>query len=143
VFSGDIGGTYDWIARLAKAADWADNTSGLPQLSMGQKSRNYYTYTYASSADISNISTEPTTDNGAKFELTQDMIQQGLNSATHEYSLQLTQGNIPGGVRSFLVGVGSCWYQIQFDNQASPGTGIPKTDTDILTFKFKVSWGRV
>ena len=143
VFSGDIGGTYDWIARLANVVYWALNVNGYPQLSMGQNSKNYYTYTYASSADISNISTQPTTNYNAKFMITQDMIQQGLNSATHYYSLGLTQGNIPGGVRSFVVGVGSCWYQIQFDNQASPGTGIPKTDTDILTFKFKVSWGRV
>jgi hypothetical protein len=43
-------------------------------------------------------------------------------------------------LRSILFKTTAGWYQIQFDSQASPGNGVPKTDLFTMQVQFVLGW---
>ncbi len=57
IFTGNLGGTYDWIARLARATTWCLDANNYKQLSMQVPCR--YFYNYPSTSTIQAITGYP------------------------------------------------------------------------------------
>jgi hypothetical protein len=132
VFTGNIGGSYDWIFRASEVGtDKWDMELG-SNLSMGYKSP-----LTLCRGDIGPITGEPTllTESISSTFLALTYVNSSLERK-FSVSAGLTAGNLTGGIRSFVCNLGIGKFQLQFD------PAIPKTSSDLLEFVIKHSWGR-
>lgn len=135
VFTGNIGGTYDWIMRpayVATAAAWSTYWSNGP--SMGNTSNSAYPY-YAYNGDIGALTAGPSGTPGA---FTPAAVAYVASSLERKFTLtfSLTQSNLSGGIRSIRQCMGFGVYQFQF------APAIPKTAVDTLVLTVSHSWSR-
>jgi len=142
VFTGNIGGTYDWTFRLANADDAS------PQDNVGRRlphSMNYASYFAPYYPAVFNGSIGAITDppSGTRLALTSGAVTfaaytPGSYSITGTLALTVSQGNFtPAGITVFHFPVGSRMYQIEFD------PAIEKTSSDVVSVTFTISWGRL
>lgn len=61
--------------------------------------------------------------------------------STRSVTFGLTQGNVPGGIRTIRLGIGVTIWQIRFGSVANDDP-IPKTDTQSFTINFTAGWSR-
>ena len=68
----------------------------------------------------------------------------GVQSINFGMSVGPTAWNLATGLlfRSLGFKTTAGWYQIQFDSQASPGNGIPKTASFTMQVEFVMTWGQ-
>ena len=133
VFTGNIGGTYDWIFR---AADVDGNawTTTTQRLAMNFSAIGG---AWAGDGSIGAITGVPTGTaiSGATT------VAQSYVSDSHEVKFDISAGltalNHASGFKCMYFYMGIGVFQIEFT------PAIPKTSNDILTFKVKHSWGRL
>jgi hypothetical protein len=129
IFTGNIGGSYDWIFRAAQVGtvNWV---TAAARLNMG-----IVTSALLKTGDIGTITNEPggivATPTTAALSYVNDSFERGFT-----ISAGLTVANLVGGIRSFVATFGIGKFQLQFD------PAIPKTSSDLLSFVIKHSWGR-
>ena len=141
------GVTYDYIARAAVVT----NTSAWAN-TIGTQIRSYAVVNGDWSAYDDNISTIDLGPNGVP------VSSDNSNDYTNTYSensYQIVFGMIVGPgtlntsgwyittgklLRSLLIKTTAGWYQIQFDSQASPGFGVPKTNSYTMQVQFILGW---
>jgi hypothetical protein len=128
VFTGNIGGSYDWILRAASAGSGSWSLAGSRASMTTVISFIIYT------GDIGDITTIPTGTSSTITGTANAYVDSSLERS-YTLDLSLTQGNI-GGIRSLSAVVGPAAFQLQFD------PAIPKTSSDLLSFVIKQSWGR-
>jgi len=137
VFTGNIGGTYDWVIRPAQL--------GVGGWRLGNTlDSNYFYYinlagSYAGNGDIGPITGVPTGTNVTNGSVVEDAYINNSLEVTGTITFGLTAGNHVSGYKSsyFYVGADAAMLQLSFT------PAIPKTSNDILTFKVKHSWGRL
>jgi len=137
VFTGNIGGTYNWVIRPAQL--------GVGGWSLGNTMNSNYFYfmqpstSFAGDGDIGPITGVPTGTAVPTGSAVIDAYVDNSLEVKSTITYSLTQGNHASGLKSlyFYVGAGSAILQLSFT------PAIPKTSNDILTFKIKHSWGRV
>lgn len=136
-FDGSIGGTYSWIMR---AAHVAANTStgnndgkmisvqGSPQSSTGS-TRGLATFT----GPIGTVDVGPS---GTMIDRNNGVTHVSSTGTTATFQAVAGLDNHNGMVRSCLMRMGICQFQIEFDPP------IPKTPDDVLQLDFQIEWGR-
>ena len=137
MFTGNIGGTYDWVIRPAQL--------GVGGWRLGNTiSSNYFDIlsiatSYAGDGDIGPITGTPTGTNVTNGSVVKDAYINNSLEVTGTITFGLTAGNHASGFKSlyFYVGADLAILQLSFT------PAIPKTSNDILTFKVKHSWGRL
>jgi len=141
VLTGGIGGTYDYVMRAAvvtfnrESDGWAIGVWG-SFMDYGSAG-----YCYARAGDIEAITSEPS---GANFPASSGSWA-AYETGSLERKFTLTwgpsEGNIPGGIRSFAVkmGIGRFQFRVGLDGTDAK---IPKTADDELSLTFVHSWGR-
>lgn len=142
IFTGNIGGTYDWIIRLANAATGAVNNNVPYHSSMIPMN-----YCFESAAGVGGVLTTPQNIAAITTQPTGLVAQATVVSFTayapgnyytiSTFTLGLNHSNHVGGIRCVKTSHGPMQFQIQFD------PAIPKTVNDIVTFTFKQTWNRV
>jgi hypothetical protein len=144
-FTGNIGGTYNWIVRLANATIGPIRDPGLPPATNAMSRVSWWS-SYYNSTSNQPIAAKTTQPSG--------MISTGSPSiysipyVAGNYWLTLTfpntldRSNYVNGLRTALMGFGPVYLQIQFTDPLT-GKGVPKKFTDIFNFNIKCSWGRV
>jgi hypothetical protein len=131
IFTGNIGGSYDWIFRAAQVGttNW-NTTSAGNRLNMGTVASELL-----KTGDIDTITNQPggisAAPTTAVLSYVNDSFERGFT-----ISAGLTVANLVGGIRSFVATFGIGKFQLQFD------PAIPKTSSDLLSFVIKHSWGR-
>lgn len=149
VFTGSVGGTYDWIFRTANAGVRPSygNEEGWGLRAVSQATTQHNASFVRGSSTAGGGAEASASDIGA---ITAGLpsSRNGVSAAfkpyvngSHEVGITVTcglpQANFPSGVRSLFfrrAGIGS--YQVQFDPP------IPKTENDVLTIDLKISWSR-
>jgi hypothetical protein len=143
IFTGNIGGTYDWIIRLANAATAASNNyypymgvmapmnygfEGSPggTLGVGSTPQNIAAITTMPAGLVANSAVGVPT-----------AYVTGDRFIIFTFTFGLNQANHVGGIRCLKTSLGPMQLQIQFD------PAIPKTLNDIVTITFKHTWNRV
>lgn len=130
VFTGNIGGSYDFIFRAAMVGA-VGGYWGMPPIGMG-----YTGAYYVKDGDIAAVTSQPSGNSSTLTVAAQSYVDASLERKFNA-SLSLTQGNLAGGIRCFSSILGLGFFQLQFD------PAIPKTSNDLVTFVIKHSWGRV
>ena len=90
---------------------------------------------------IGDVKDTPTGERQYASTFVTDSYATGSKQAKIFLNLGLNDGNVSGGIRSILVQVALCAFQIQF-SRVSDGATIPKDNTKTLKIPFVVSWGR-
>lgn len=129
---GNIGGTYDWIARASLVTrDGAWYAHGWSAVRSGA----HIGYALVFSGPIGDITQSPS---GTDLSVLHEPVPYVENSLTlkSEIRVNTTQGNFESGIRSVRFSLGWGEYQIQFDPV------IPKTDLDTLSLFFAVTYAR-
>jgi len=129
VFTGNIGGTYDWITRTANI------TSGYPDTQPPKAAAGYLTQSF--NGTIGAITSSPSGTAGSGLSHTIGSYVSGNYYRDFTYTASLTDANISGGIGAVLGYNAFGYWQMQFT------PAIPKTANDILTFAMRYSWGRV
>jgi hypothetical protein len=128
VFTGNIGGSYDWILRQGQVG------TGSPtfefSISMG-----HLLFPKVYNVDIGAITDFPSGGGSTIPASVQSYVEDSLERA-FTVTLGLDDGNLAGGIRAFTALMGSNIFQLQFD------PAILKTSSDLLSFVIKHSWGR-
>lgn len=129
---GNIGGTYDWTARaclVTTNGHWIANAWAV------SRSGSYIGSAKVYSGPIGDITKFPS---GSDSYVTHNSVPYVQNSFTAKsvVSVDTTQGNFVGGIRSISICLGWGEYQMQFD------PAIPKTDLDTLNLTFAVTYAR-
>ena len=136
------GVTYNYIMRAAAvitASAWAD--------SIGQKIESFcqdVSHWHAYDDDIGTLEQYPS-GTSKDSEHTNDVTETYVNNS---YEIDFGMGSGPTGwnsltnklLRSLVVLTTAGHYQIQFDSQANPGFGIPKTVLKVIDFAFTLGW---
>lgn len=142
IFTGNIGGTYDWIIRLANAATAAANNFN-PYLT-AMTAMNYcfcgagVNACYTTPQNIAAITSQPTGLVAQSATIVSFAAYVPGNKFTiATFTLGLNQSNHVGGIRCVFTSIGPMQLQMQFN------PAIPKTLNDIVTFTFKQTWNRV
>lgn len=133
VFTGAIGGSYDWIMRSAKcgdAWDWQIN----PDLGTTFAGYGYGGIVY--DGVIGGVTSLPSGNSSWDFGYGGIAYVDLSLERKFLYSFSTAQGNLAGGIRSLYVRMGVGTYQFQFTPP------IPKTSADSLTFTVSHSWAR-
>lgn len=147
VFTGNKGGTFDFILRRANVTqDVNPMDSGIRHLIVSMNEGFYYNYhAYTYSGNIGPITSVPSGSFGGNpgFSIGTRSYTAGTYTLDRVITIGLSQGNTVNGLRCISFGMGIKSHQIQFDNQANPGYGIPKTSDDIVTLTIRQTWGRV
>ena len=138
VFTGSIGGTYDFIIRARAITSVSTGISGwgLPAAAngvAGQGGTPNKTNLYSGAIGaITNINAGTATSvNCVASAYVTDSFE-----ISYTISADIGQANYAGGILSAGGRYGLCLYQIGFD------PAIPKTSSDILSFVLNISWGR-
>lgn len=141
-FTGNIGGTYDYIIRRANILNDVNSLTGglVAQINTAMSNTSNGTYDNKSYyGDIGAITAYPAnsiTSSGA-FTWTHDSY---VNDSFELYStinIPVNTSNHASGLRCLSFALGQKYHQIQFN------PAIPKTSDDIITLRLKQSWGRV
>ena len=129
---GNIGGTYDWIARACRVT--TDGYYGYIGWALN-RSASYIGYAYAYQGPIGDITKAPAS---SVPHVTHNIVPYVQNSFTAKsvVNVDTYQGNFVGGIRSITLCLGWGEYQMQFD------PAIPKTDLDTLSLSFAVTYAR-
>ena len=129
---GNIGGTYNWIARASQVTT---NGDYIPKGWCVSRQASYTGYAIVYQGPIGDITQEPS---GNASYVTQDSVPYVQNSFTAKSAVSVgaAQGNLVGGIRSITICLGWGEYQMQFD------PAIPKTDLDTLNLSFAVTYAR-
>lgn len=129
---GNIGGTYNWIARASYVTT---NGAYHSRFWAVQRSASYTGYATVYDGPLGDITQEPSGDG---CNATHECVPYVQNSFTSKsvVSVDTTQGNFVGGIRSITLCLGWGDYQMQFD------PAIPKTDLDTLSLTFAVTYAR-
>lgn len=130
-FTGNLAGTYAYTIRpmaVTNSSAWNTQNRGY---STGEPST---AAAYASS--IGSITSSPVGNPYNSDGVVISNYISGTYSIQLTYKWSLSNGNVPGGIRSvgFIMGIGS--YQIEFNPP------IPKTNMDTLKLTFGYSWAR-
>lgn len=139
IFTGNIGGTYDWTMRSAGCGSttyWRLYNA----TNSGVAMNNYHNaatpvYTVLDGA-IGAITAFPSGDNSVVEKAVSTYVV-GEYKLTHTLTAGLSAGNFAGGIKSFRFSTGCGNLQGEFTPT------IPKTANDILSFNIEYSWGRV
>jgi hypothetical protein len=131
VFTGSIGGTYDWIMRCANVGTGTWSFTGFSMSMANLSTKSVY------NGDIGAITALPSGTGSSTFTTTAHAYVADSYERAYTMSFSTTQGNLASGIRSLAQRIGIGEYQWQFD------PAIPKTSSDTLTFVVKCSWGRV
>ena len=139
--------TYNYIVRAAAAT-----SSSAWALSIGDRIQSYAISNADWSGYDNDIGTIDQAPNGVSVQ------SDNANDYTNAYSnnsYQIIFGMIVGPgtlnstgwyittgklLRSILFKTTAGWYQIQFDSQANPGFGVPKTDAFTMQVQFILGW---
>jgi hypothetical protein len=137
VFTGNIGGSYNWIFRCANVGTHSSYNDGWALLNANgytsPMNNTYYNYAYTSTLDITTItSSNPATD---AVSFTSGSYTNGTYSINFTLYASPTQTN--KNIRSISFKMGPGKYQIQFDPY------IPKTNVQSITLIIQCSFGRV
>jgi hypothetical protein len=141
VFTGNIGGTYDYTIRAAHVDEKIPETTFdgfLPfemtrtsNISSGTRFERVY------EGSIGTILTSPSGTYDDVIPMTSfGTYTPGSFSLDITLTVPLTKGNLGAGIKSMLFFISTQYYQIEFD------TAIPKTDTDVIAITFTLDWGR-
>lgn len=128
IFTGNIGGTYEFISRAHNVNAWGPHA----RFSFAG-SNSVYT------GDIGAITDSSMSGSSAAALGTSSPYVNGSFTATGVFTCSAAQGNLTGGIRSILVSATSGDIK-QFKIQFNPP--IPKTNNDALSIALSVSWGR-
>lgn len=128
VFTGNIGGTYEFISRAHRVNAW--EPQGRLSISGSQA-----VYT----GDIGAITDSSISGAAANAASVPNPYVNGSFTATGFFTCSAAQGNLTGGIRSLRVEVGNGGIR-DFKIQFNPP--IPKTNNDALSIALSVSWGR-
>ena len=137
-FTGNIGGTYNWILRTANVNQTTTTQNGNGQSWTLQGSSQIQVNTSSSSglrtytSDIGPVTGTPSGSALSSNGMTH------LSSSGTEATFRATMGldSHNHSIRSIRSRMGICEFQIQFDPP------IPKTPDDVLQLDFQISWGR-
>lgn len=143
VFTGNIGGSYDYIFRRASLlTDQNPIGSGIynqlmiPFNSWGGNDGPYYWESfYGNIGTMFNMPTSQITSSNA-FSPSNSSYVNGTYTLTATLTFGLTQSNHASGIRSIYFPWGVKYHQIQFD------PAIPKTSNDIVTLTIRQQWAR-
>jgi len=141
IFTGNIGGTYDFIMRIMTVQDDVNFWSSGIIHEIANPMRNIQTaykwFLYY--GDIGLISGTPTGQIGTynAFTYTWDAYVPGTFEAYGTITIPLANGNHASGLRSVTFPGGIKYRQLQFDPP------IPKTSDDIVSIRLYQTWGRV
>lgn len=124
--TGNIGGTYDWTIRLA----YATMGSGY-----GVISAITFEPTIPCSGALAAITTYPSGGSNAGTSVAESYVS-GSYEKYYNVTFGLTVGNFAGGIAACYGYAGAKYIQVGF----SPA--IPKTSNDVVTLRFKTTWGR-
>lgn len=135
VFTGNIGGTYDWTSRVADLTrggnDWLLNSGG--------GGLDPIAGTIYNGGDLGPITGRPTfTAQSAMPTITLDAYVNGTYQRTGTFTIPLETANNAAGITSIRFSstrLGNV-FQLKF----SPS--IPKTASDIVSLKVGISWAR-
>ena len=133
VFTGNLGGSYDYILRSA----YLGVAQGNGIWNMLASYSNIGGGAYCYNGDIGAITSLPSGTAGSNPSIVANSYVNGSYERSYTISFTLAQGNLSGGIRSVKFNAGQTLQQIQFD------PAIPKTANDIVSFVVKISWGRV
>ena len=129
---GNIGGTYNWIARASRVTSSGyGNQIGWATSRRATNIGSVEVWT----GPIGSITQSPSGSSASVSHLSVPYEQNSL-TAKSEIRAVTTQGNLVNGIRSIRLCLGWGDYQIQFDPV------IPKTDLDTLSLFFAVTYGR-
>lgn len=125
--TGNLAGTYSYVARPAKVTQLNDWYAARAQTSSTVSANSFY------SGDIGAITSQPS---GTYSDVT--YVSSIVEPLTAEFTLTANAdaANFVGGVKSYLIRAGIGTYQVGFT------PAIPKLDDGELQLKFKFSWGR-
>jgi hypothetical protein len=136
-FTGNIGGTYDWIIRPASIATVSINSGG-------------YSYTNTPFNNVgwaNGILSVTTSSIAAITTIPSGLSQTGTQTCAsyvtsnyyviHTFSWTLAQANLSPGIKCVTYSLGMIRYQLEFNPY------VPKTANDVFNFKVKCTWGRV
>ena len=129
VFTGNIGGTYDYIIRAASV------TTEFQPASTGT-SESHPRVAQSVTGDIAAITGTPGGTASTMSISTSGSYVNGNRYANFLLSCSLTQGNLSGGIRCIIVYAGIGVQQMQFTPK------IPKTSSDVLSMTFRQAWAR-
>lgn len=130
--TGNIGGTYNWLARPSKITTLG---SGLSAYCDPSRPFRYYSYCYFHTGSIGSIFEEPS----GSFTYTN--VQSPVYVAnslqiTHSYTMATTDNLTGNLVKSIKAPIGPIQFQVEFT------PAIPKTNLDTLTLNFTYTFGR-
>lgn len=126
--TGNLAGTYSYIARPANVTTLNDWYAARSQTSSTLSGSNFF---YG--GDIGSITSIPT---GARSEVSYTSAITSPLTAEFTLTAGADAANFAGGVKSYLVRAGIGTYQVGFT------PAIPKLNDEELQLKFKFSWGR-
>ena len=140
--TGNIGGTYDYVMRAASVTVSSDGSGwfiGVLGSSMGYAGN--LTSQLAMHGEIGPITSTPIGSNSSRSSIT--VAPYSAGSLEREFTAVWgpNDGNLSGGIRSFLLKMGIGRFQFRLGLQGTD-EAIPKTDQDELSLKFVHSWGR-
>lgn len=140
-FTGNIGGTYDYIIRRANILNDVNSLTGGTVCQINTAMSNTGNLLYENKSyygDIGSITSYPTgaINSSGAFTWTHDSY---INDSFELYStinIPVNTCNHASGLRCISFALGQKYHQIQFN------PSIPKTSDDIITLRLKQSWGR-
>lgn len=140
-FTGNIGGTYDYIIRRADILnDVNPLSSGSIQINTPMSSTGYSIYENKSYyGNIGTITSYPSSaiHTSGAFTWSHNSYVKGSFELYSTINIPVNTCNHANGLRCISFALGQKYHQIQFD------PAIPKTSDDIITLRLKQSWGRL
>lgn len=140
IFTGNIGGTYDWTMRVGYVDDASPMNAAGYRKPHSMTNVAYYLLYYARvyNTAMGAITSGPTGTPINIPALSFASYVAGTYTITGTISMGVTYGNFtPAGIVTVVFPVGSNMYQIEFD------PAIPKTNIDNLSITFTMDWGRL
>lgn len=135
-FTGNLAGTYAYTMRAAKVTQYVSSGYHNGWSAEDSFNRKFSNGAFASSKAIGGLTEEPSGVSYLSSSVTGPDYVNGSYSTSIKYTWDITEGNVPGGIRSISFSLGIGKYQIQFDPP------IPKTNMDTLSLTFSNSWAR-
>ena len=126
--TGNLAGTYSYVARPANVTSSSNWVSSRSQTSSTTSGSNYFY-----SGDIGGITSQPS---GTPSAVTYSSNISDPLTAEFTLTAGVDAANFVGGVKSYLIRAGNGTYQVGFT------PAIPKLSDEELQLKFKFSWGR-
>ena len=135
-FIGNLAGTYTYTMRAAGVTTYVGNNSHGGWNATDLFTRKHYLGAVATSGALAAITAAPSGGQYSSGAVTGPAYVNGTCTTSLKYTWGVTEGNVPGGIRSIAFSLGIGRYQIEFNPP------IPKTNLDTLSLTFSHSWAR-